>query len=70
MNKQKDFGQKWRTLKNIARVFKNPAGFVYWRYMYKHKQNRAMNLWYAGMWIFIGSAVLFMSVKSHGKLIK
>jgi hypothetical protein len=29
-----DPGQKWRTLKNLSRAYKNPLGFFIWRYTY------------------------------------
>jgi len=36
MNNKKPYdpGQKWRTLKNISRFYKNPMGFMAWRYLY------------------------------------
>ena len=32
-----DPAQKWRTLKNLSRFYRNPLGFVIWRYIYAHK---------------------------------
>lgn len=29
--KPRDMAQKWRAYKNIARLFKNPAAYVYWK---------------------------------------
>jgi len=36
MNNKKPYdpGQKWRTLKNMSRFYKNPMGFMTWRYLY------------------------------------
>ena len=59
-------GQKWRTLKNIAKFIKNPVGLMYWRYMYKLKQNRELNVYYTFFYVFIGSAAYFISQKCYG----
>ena len=29
--KPRDNAQKWRAFKNIARFFKNPVGYTYWK---------------------------------------
>ena len=31
MKKPRDEAQKWRAFKNIARMFKNPFGYMYWK---------------------------------------
>ena len=31
MKKPRDNAQKWRAFKNIARFFKNPVGYTYWK---------------------------------------
>ena len=30
-NKPRDMAQKWRAFKNIARWFKNPFGYTFWK---------------------------------------
>lgn len=30
-SKPRDMAQKWRAFKNIARFFKNPFGYVFWK---------------------------------------
>jgi hypothetical protein len=41
MKKPYDPGQKYRTLKNMSRFFKNPLGYSVWRYIYAHNVNSA-----------------------------
>ncbi|CAI2379660.1 unnamed protein product [Moneuplotes crassus] len=43
--KPRDVAQKWRTFKNIARFFKNPVGYAYWKMRPLHKQNRVRAIW-------------------------
>ena len=38
--KPRDNAQKWRAFKNIARFFKNPVGYTYWKIEPFHNQNR------------------------------
>ena len=38
--KPRDNAQKWRAFKNIARFFKNPVGYTYWKIEPFHGQNR------------------------------
>jgi len=42
MKKPYDPAQKWRTLKNLSRVYRNPIGFFVWRYLYAGKQGSAI----------------------------
>jgi len=44
-------------LKNLARFYKNPIGFVGWRYHYAAKMNNAYSLWYLISAVFIYSIV-------------
>lgn len=41
MNNKKPYdpGQKWRTLKNVSRFYKNPIGYTLWRYIYAASMN-------------------------------
>ena len=43
--KPRDVGQKWRVFKNIARFFKNPVGYMYWKSAPMHNQNRVRMIW-------------------------
>lgn len=45
MTKQKDYAYKWRSLKNFARIFKNPGGFASWRYLYQLNLNKGLHPW-------------------------
>ena len=38
--KPRDNAQKWRAFKNIARLWKNPFGYIYWKTEIFAKQNR------------------------------
>ena len=31
LKKPRDEAQKWRTIKNIARFYKNPFAYIYWK---------------------------------------
>jgi hypothetical protein len=42
LKKPYDPGQKYRTLKNMSRFFRNPFGFMLWRHLYAVKQNRGL----------------------------
>ncbi len=43
MKKPYDPGQKWRSLKNISRFYRNPLGFMTWRYLYAVKNGNAIS---------------------------
>ena len=62
--KPRDEAQRWRAFKNIARFFKNPFGYMYWKMEPFHRQNRVRFLW--GMVIFHlwSSFLLYVMVKN------
>lgn len=69
MNKPRDYGYKWRTLKNATRFFKNPVGFISWRYAYRAKQNRAFNIYYISVGAVIFGFSFLTAIENRGKLI-
>ena len=62
--KPRDDAQRFRAFKNIARFFKNPFGYLYWKMEPFHRQNRVRFLW--GMVIFHlwSSFLLYVMVKN------
>ena len=43
--KPRDMAQKWRAFKNIARFFKNPFAYMFWKVMPLHNQTRFRFIW-------------------------
>ena len=43
--KPRDMAQKWRSFKNIARFFKNPFGYMFWKAAVLTSQNRMRFMW-------------------------
>jgi hypothetical protein len=62
--KPRDMAQKWRAFKNIARFFKNPAAYIYWKIEPFHAQNRIRFMWVLLIWHLYQSALLYMMCKN------
>ena len=43
--KPRDMAQRYRAFKNIARFFKNPFGYTFWKMAALSNQNRVRVLW-------------------------
>merc|ERR1711990_160319 len=63
--KPQDMGQKWRGFKNIARFFKHPVGYVYWKSSPLHETNRLRFMYFAMMFHLYSSFVLWALVKNQ-----
>jgi hypothetical protein len=57
--------QKWRAFKNIARFFKNPFGYVYWKVQPLVAQNRIRFSWMLLIWHLTQSFMLWIAVKNR-----
>ena len=55
--------QKWRAFKNIARLFKNPFGYLYWKMQPLHLQNRVRLVWVLLIFHLYQSFLLYIMVK-------
>ena len=62
--KPRDDAQRWRAFKNIARFFKNPMGYLYWKTDGFHKQNRVRFLWAMVVFHLWSSFLLYVMVKN------
>ena len=62
--KPRDNAQKWRAFKNIARFYKNPVGYTYWKLNPFHEQNRIRLVWVCLVWHLYQSFLLFVMVKN------
>lgn len=62
-SKQIDLGQKWRSLKNYSKFFKNPLGHIYWRTLYAHTQGRGGSPW--NKLIMLNCAAIFFMLTSR-----
>lgn len=69
-NKQKDFGYKWRLLKNIFKFTKNPVGHLVWRYSYALNQNRGTPIYKLIIYSCIAAMGYQMYKKSISKNFK
>ena len=62
-----DNGQKWRAYKNIARAWKNPIGYMYWKTDVFAKNNRIrfmyLNLAYM-LWHSVAITMMCKSTKT------
>ena len=57
--------QKWRAFKNIARLFKNPFGYIYWKVQPLVAQNRLRFTWMLLIWHLTQSFMLWIAVKNR-----
>ena len=62
--KPRDDAQRWRAFKNIARFFKNPFGYIYWKVEPFHRQNRVRFLWCLAVFHLWSSFLLYVMVKN------
>ena len=62
--KPRDEAQKWRAFRNIARFFKNPFGYTYWKIQPLHAQNRVRFLWGLVAFHLYSSFLLYVMVKN------
>jgi len=62
--KPRDNAQKWRAFKNIARFFKNPVGYTYWKLSPFHEQNRIRFVWCCLVFHLYQSFLLYVMVKN------
>ena len=62
--KPRDEAQKWRAFKNIARFFKNPFGYAYWKIQPFHEQNRIRFIWVCLIYHLYSSFLLYVMVKN------
>lgn len=56
--------QKWRAFKNIARFFKNPMAYTYWKTQGLHNQNRIRIVWVLLWFHLYSSFVAFAFIKN------
>lgn len=63
--KPRDMAQKWRAFKNIARLFKNPFGYVYWKVHPLVAQNRIRFSWLLLIYHLTQSFALWLAVKNR-----
>ena len=61
--KPRDMAQKWRAFKNIARFFKNPFGYVFWKVANLGNQNRIRIVYVFLFWHLYQSFVLYCLTK-------
>ncbi len=64
--KPRDMAQKWRAFKNIARFYKNPFAYVYWKVTPLHNQNRIRVIYLLLIYHLYSSFLLWITVK-HSK---
>jgi hypothetical protein len=62
--KPRDMAQRWRMFKNIARWFKNPFGYTFWKFAVLHSQNRVRYTWCILIWHLYSSFALYMLTKN------
>ena len=62
--KPRDMAQKWRAFKNIARFWKNPFGYVYWKVHPLHAQNRIRFFWLLLIFHLYQSFLLWIMIKN------
>lgn len=62
--KPRDMAQKWRAFKNIARFFKNPFGYTFWKVQPLHAQNRIRFVWLLLIWHLYQSFLLYVAIKN------
>ena len=62
-SKPRDMAQKWRAFKNIARFFKNPFGYTFWKLAVLHNQKRVRIIYAALIWHLYQSFVLYLLTK-------
>ena len=55
--------QRWRAFKNIARFFKNPFGYTFWKMAALNNQNRVRVLWVFLIFHLYQSFVLYLLTK-------
>jgi len=63
--KPQDMAQKWRGFKNIARFFKHPIGYIYWKSSPLVETNRVRFLYFACLFHLYSSFVLWALVKNQ-----
>ena len=64
MKKPRDDAQRFRAFKNIARFFKNPMGYIYWKVQPLHAQNRVRFMWILLGYHLYSSFILYVLVKN------
>ena len=62
--KPRDNAQRWRAFKNIARFFKNPVGYVYWKMDPLHQKNRVRFIWGLVIFHLWSSFLLYTMLKN------
>ena len=62
--KPRDMAQKWRAFKNIARFWKNPFGYVFWKVNPLHAQNRIRFFWLLLIFHLYQSFLLWIMIKN------
>ena len=62
--KPRDNAQKWRAFKNIARFYKNPFGYLFWKTEVFRQQNRIRIAWVLLVFHLYQSFLLYMAVKN------
>lgn len=62
--KPRDMAQKWRAFKNIARFFKNPFAYLFWKINPLHQQNRIRFTWVLLTWHLMQSFLLWLAIKN------
>jgi hypothetical protein len=67
--KPRDMAQKWRAFKNIARFFKNPFGYAYWKLQPFHAQNRVRFIYVLLVFHLYQSFLLWIMIK-HSKFVQ
>lgn len=66
--KPRDMAQKWRAFKNIARLFKNPFAYIYWKVNPLHEANRIRFIWVLLIFHLYSSFLLYIMIKESNTI--
>lgn len=67
--KPRDMAQKWRAFKNIARFYKNPFAYTYWKFQPLHQQNRIRFYYALLIYHLYASFLLWIMIKNSKPLL-
>ena len=68
--KPRDMAQKWRAFKNIARFFKHPLGYIYWKTQPYRTNNRVRIIWVLMCYHLYQSFLLYVICKNKKENMK
>ena len=67
--KPRDMAQKWRAFKNIARFYKNPFAYIFWKTEPFIAQNRVRIMWVLLIMHLYQSFLLWFIIKNSNHII-